>query len=590
MHYGLLPRANRGIFAHQRAARPRRQDPGRPVQHPAGRRRPDQGLPGPPAARRAAGVHREPRGLHGARQDHHAAQGPHRLRDPHALPADARATRWRSPRRRRGPTATGAADGRRCPHFVREVVEEVAFQARADRRIDKRSGVSQRLPITALENVVSNAERRALAHGETLVVPRVTDIYAALPSITGKFELEYEGELHGADARRARADPRGRRQRLRPATSTAPTRARSSSGSTSAARCSSTTRAPSARCVAHAPRRARACASSPRTPASDAGAPAAAARLGDRLRARRALRARRRSAAATSAATTPPSSAAAAAQPARSAEPDVRRRAADARREEEVLQLTVVGLEALARAVRLRQQPGACEPRSPHAVSSTRNSPATLLDDLDLEDLMSKLSDLLLSSGFDNPYFSGADDDRTMQALHDAILEALFNGGVLPEETLEQLLGEPGDGEDAHAAARGADPADHRAACRSRATSRRAPDLEAERERREQGPGGGGSGRGAAGALRGHRQERSTSSATARCAICSARSARAASAGTTRATWPPASRRRGAPKPYEFGDTLNLDPSATLLNAVAARTARRHARAGRRPSTSTTRT
>jgi magnesium chelatase subunit I len=85
------------------------------------------------------------------------------------------------------------------PDFVREVVEEVAFQARSDRKIDKRSGVSQRLPITTLELVVSNAERRALQSGETLVVPRVTDLYAALPSITGKFELEYEGELRGAE-------------------------------------------------------------------------------------------------------------------------------------------------------------------------------------------------------------------------------------------------------------------------------------------------------------------------------------------------------------------------------------------------------
>jgi magnesium chelatase subunit I len=85
------------------------------------------------------------------------------------------------------------------PAYVREVVEEIAFQARADRKIDKRSGVSQRLPITTLELVVSNAERRALALGEKLVVPRVTDLYAALPSITGKFELEYEGELRGAE-------------------------------------------------------------------------------------------------------------------------------------------------------------------------------------------------------------------------------------------------------------------------------------------------------------------------------------------------------------------------------------------------------
>jgi len=85
------------------------------------------------------------------------------------------------------------------PSYVREIVEEIAFQARAERRIDKRSGVSQRLPITTLELVVSNAERRALANGEPVIVPRVNDVYAALPSITGKFELEYEGELRGAE-------------------------------------------------------------------------------------------------------------------------------------------------------------------------------------------------------------------------------------------------------------------------------------------------------------------------------------------------------------------------------------------------------
>jgi magnesium chelatase subunit I len=85
------------------------------------------------------------------------------------------------------------------PEYVREVVEEVAFQARQDQKVDKRSGVSQRLPISLLENVVSNAERRSLASGETIAVPRITDIYAAIPAITGKFELEYEGELKGAD-------------------------------------------------------------------------------------------------------------------------------------------------------------------------------------------------------------------------------------------------------------------------------------------------------------------------------------------------------------------------------------------------------
>ncbi|MEO8449052.1 MAG: magnesium chelatase, partial [Gemmatimonadota bacterium] len=86
------------------------------------------------------------------------------------------------------------------PEFVREVVERVAFEARTDKRIDKRSGVSQRLPISLLENAVSNAERRALGHKETQIVPRISDLYAALPAITGKLELEYEGEIQGSDA------------------------------------------------------------------------------------------------------------------------------------------------------------------------------------------------------------------------------------------------------------------------------------------------------------------------------------------------------------------------------------------------------
>jgi magnesium chelatase subunit I len=87
----------------------------------------------------------------------------------------------------------------RVPRFIREVVEGVAFAARRDKKVDRRSGVSQRLPISALENALSNAERRALARKEDLIVPRVADIYAALPALTGKFELEYEGELMGAE-------------------------------------------------------------------------------------------------------------------------------------------------------------------------------------------------------------------------------------------------------------------------------------------------------------------------------------------------------------------------------------------------------
>src|SRR5512143_1116463 len=85
------------------------------------------------------------------------------------------------------------------PDFILELVERVAFEAREDKRVDRRSGVSQRLPISVLESVVSNAERRALALNERRAVPRVSDVYAATPAITGKLELEYEGELQGGD-------------------------------------------------------------------------------------------------------------------------------------------------------------------------------------------------------------------------------------------------------------------------------------------------------------------------------------------------------------------------------------------------------
>jgi magnesium chelatase subunit I len=95
-----------------------------------------------------------------------------------------------------------ACSGRpvRVPEVVAEVIERVAFEARGDKRIDKRSGVSQRMPISVMEIVVSNAERRAVLTAEPEIVPRIADIYAALPAITGKIELEYEGELVGGHA------------------------------------------------------------------------------------------------------------------------------------------------------------------------------------------------------------------------------------------------------------------------------------------------------------------------------------------------------------------------------------------------------
>ncbi|HEX7331432.1 MAG TPA: hypothetical protein VF290_08025 [Pyrinomonadaceae bacterium] len=85
------------------------------------------------------------------------------------------------------------------PEFIREVVEQIAFEARDDNHVDKHSGVSQRMPITVMESVISNAERRALLTGEEMIVPRISDVYAAIPSMTGKMELEYEGEQLGAN-------------------------------------------------------------------------------------------------------------------------------------------------------------------------------------------------------------------------------------------------------------------------------------------------------------------------------------------------------------------------------------------------------
>ncbi|BDP43013.1 magnesium chelatase [Deinococcus aetherius] len=84
------------------------------------------------------------------------------------------------------------------PDFMAELIEEIAFQAREDGRVDKMSGVSQRLPISLMEVASANAERRSLMQGDRPVV-RVSDVYAGLPAITGKMELEYEGELKGAD-------------------------------------------------------------------------------------------------------------------------------------------------------------------------------------------------------------------------------------------------------------------------------------------------------------------------------------------------------------------------------------------------------
>jgi Ca-activated chloride channel family protein len=188
------------------------------------------------------------------------------------------------------------------------------------------------------------------------------------------------------------------------------------------------------------------------------------------------------------------------------------------------------------------------------------------LDDLDLEDLVSKLSDLLLSSGFGNPYAMD-DEERTLQALHDAILDALFNGGVLPEETIERLLGDPAD----------ADQGDARSKLEEliqQIIERMAdqgyistpPNLDAERERR-QGRGGHGPDQPAPIKFEvtdktldflGYRALRDLLGSLGKSSFGRHDTREQATGVET----------TGAPKPYEFGDTLNLDAAATLLNAA----------------------
>ena len=188
------------------------------------------------------------------------------------------------------------------------------------------------------------------------------------------------------------------------------------------------------------------------------------------------------------------------------------------------------------------------------------------LDGLDLEDLVAKLSDLLLASGFGNPY--GMDDDeRTMQALHDAILDALFNGGVLPEETIERLLGDPADGDQADARSKLEELIQQiieRMADQGYITT--PPNLEPERQRR-QGRGGG----------LGPEQPPATFEVTDKTLdFLGYRALRDLLGSLGKSSFGRHDTREqatgvettGAPKQYEFGDTLNLDAAATLLNAV----------------------
>jgi len=84
------------------------------------------------------------------------------------------------------------------PRFFREIIEQVAFEARKSEFVDQKSGVSARLTIAAMENLVSNAERRAIMVGEPVLTPRMCDLPHVLPGLTGKIELVFEGEQEGS--------------------------------------------------------------------------------------------------------------------------------------------------------------------------------------------------------------------------------------------------------------------------------------------------------------------------------------------------------------------------------------------------------
>jgi Ca-activated chloride channel family protein len=188
-----------------------------------------------------------------------------------------------------------------------------------------------------------------------------------------------------------------------------------------------------------------------------------------------------------------------------------------------------------------------------------------LLDELDLEDLVAKLSDLLLSSGFGNPYGGMDDDERTMQALHDAILDALFNGGVLPEETIERLLGDPADGDQEEMRSKLEELIQQIIErMGEQGYISMPPDLEPERRRRGQGG-------------RGPDQPPVTFEVTDKTLdFLGYRALRDLLGSLGKSSFGRHDTREqatgvettGAPKPYEFGDTLNLDAAATLLNAA----------------------
>ena len=84
------------------------------------------------------------------------------------------------------------------PYYLKEVVETIAHEARQSEFVEQKSGVSARLSISVMENLISNAERRSIINEEHIIFPRITDLHAILPGMTGKIELVFEGEQEGS--------------------------------------------------------------------------------------------------------------------------------------------------------------------------------------------------------------------------------------------------------------------------------------------------------------------------------------------------------------------------------------------------------
>jgi Ca-activated chloride channel family protein len=203
------------------------------------------------------------------------------------------------------------------------------------------------------------------------------------------------------------------------------------------------------------------------------------------------------------------------------------------------------------------------------------------MEGIDFESLVSQLSDLLLSSGFNNPWDPQSDDDRTMQSLHDAILDALLNGGALSEDMLRRLLADSTSGgeneSDEQREGRRNQIEDLIQRIIERLTEQGyISTVDQPKGQAEMGPG---SAKGPGGAARfevtdkaidflGYRALRDLLGSMGRSSV-GRHETRQLATGIEAG---------GPPRPFEFGDTMNLDPSATVLNAIQRTDRERRAR------------